>query len=44
MSTRLTLDFKEDLVLFNKIFKYFNDKNANFTLKSVIKLLNKKKN
>ena len=43
MSTRLTLDFKEDLVLFNKIFKYFNDKNANFTLKSVIKLLNKKK-
>ena len=42
-STRLTLDYKEDLVLFDKIFSYFNDKNANFTLKSVIKLLNKRR-
>ena len=42
-STRLTLDYKEDLVLFDKIFRYFNDKNANFTLKSVIKLLNKRR-
>jgi len=42
-SMRLTLDFKEDLVLFDKIFKYFKDKNADFTLKSVIKLLNQRK-
>ena len=40
---RLTLDYKEDLVLFDKIFKFFKDKNANFTLKSVLELLNKKK-
>ena len=42
-SMRLTLDFREDLVLFDKVFKYFKDKNANFTLKSVIKLLNERK-
>ena len=42
--TRLTLDFKEDLILFNKIFKYFKDKDANFTLEDVLNLLKKQKN
>ena len=32
-STRLTLDYKKSS-LFDKIFRYFNDKNANFTLKT----------
>lgn len=42
-SMRLTLDFREDLILFDKIFRHFRDKNANFTLKSAIKFLNKNK-
>ena len=42
-SARLTLDFKQDLILFDKIFKFFKDKNANFTLKEALNLLNKKK-
>jgi spore coat polysaccharide biosynthesis protein SpsF (cytidylyltransferase family)/sialic acid synthase SpsE len=39
---RLTLDFKEDRVLFDKIYRYFNDKQSNFTLKDVIVLLKSK--
>ncbi len=41
---RLTLDYKEDLILFNKIFKYFRSINKmNFKLLDVLKLLNKDK-
>ena len=42
-STRLTLDFKEDLILFDRIFKHFNDKHAKFNLNQVLSLLNKYK-
>tara|TARA_B100000989_G_C19533140_1_gene471581 strand:- start:4900 stop:6645 length:1746 start_codon:yes stop_codon:yes gene_type:complete len=41
---RLTLDYPEDRVLFDKIYKNFNDKNSNFTLNDVLKLLKKKPN
>ena len=37
---RLTLDYKEDLKLFNIIFKKF-DNNCNFTLQDVLKFLKK---
>jgi len=40
-STRLTLDFKEDLKLFNIIFKKFNN-NCDFTLADVLNFLKKK--
>ena len=39
-SMRLTLDYKEDLKLFNIIFKKF-DNNCNFTLQDVLKFLKK---
>lgn len=35
-STRLTLDYKEDLILFNKIFEYFKKDIDKFTLKDVL--------
>ena len=35
-TTRLTLDFKEDLILFNNIFKHFKNDVDNFTLKDVL--------
>lgn len=38
---RLTLDFKEDLILFNNIFKYFKNDVGNFTLKDVLVYLKK---
>ena len=36
---RLTLDFPADRLLFDKIHKYFKDKNCDFTLPEVLKLL-----
>ena len=39
---RLTLDFPEDRILFDKIYKYFKDKNCNFTLENVLNLLKQK--
>ena len=36
---RLTLDFPEDRLLFDKIYKYFKDQNSDFTLKDTLKLL-----
>ena len=36
---RLTLDFPQDRVLFDKIYKHFNDKQSNFSLKDVLKFL-----
>ena len=38
---RLTLDYKEDLKLFDIIFRHFNNK-CNFTLEDVLKFLKKK--
>ena len=38
-NTRLTLDFPQDRVLFDKIFRHFNDKQSNFLLKDVLKFL-----
>ncbi len=38
---RLTLDYKEDLILFNKIFKYFKNDVNKFTLKDVLLYLKK---
>jgi len=40
---RLTLDEKEDLILIEKIIKYFKN-NLNFSLKSILDLYKKKKN
>tara|TARA_Y100000996_G_scaffold261511_1_gene205785 strand:- start:1101 stop:2843 length:1743 start_codon:yes stop_codon:yes gene_type:complete len=40
-TTRLTLDYKEDLKLFDLIFKHFNNK-CDFTLGDVLKFLKKK--
>ena len=40
-SIRLTLDYKEDLVLFNKIFDHFKNKIDQFTLKDVLFFLKK---
>jgi len=40
-TTRLTLDFKEDLILFNNIFKHFKNDVDNFTLKDVLAYLKK---
>jgi len=34
---RLTLDFPQDRVLFDKIYRHFNDKQSNFSLKDVLK-------
>ena len=42
-SIRLTLDYKDDLILFNKIFKYFKNDVENFTLKDVLLFLKKTK-
>ena len=39
---RLTLDFPEDRLLFDKIYKYFKDKNCNFTLENVLNLFKQK--
>ena len=39
---RLTLDYPEDRVLFDKIYRNFNDKNSSFTLNDVLKLLKNK--
>ena len=39
---RLTLDFPEDRILLDKIYRYFDDKESNFTLKDVIMLLKSK--
>jgi len=36
---RLTLDFPQDRVLFDKIYRHFNDKQSNFSLKDVLKFL-----
>ena len=36
---RLTLDFPQDRVLFDKIYRYFNDKHSNFSLKDVLNYL-----
>lgn len=36
---RLTLDFPQDRVLFDKIHRYFNDKQSNFSLKDVLNYL-----
>ena len=41
---RLTLDFPEDRLLFDKIYKHFKDQNSDFTLKDTLKLLKKKPN
>ena len=38
---RLTLDYKEDLILFNKIFNHFRDNINKFTLKDVLLFLKK---
>ena len=38
-NTRLTLDFPQDRVLFDKIYRHFNDKQSNFSLKDVLKFL-----
>ena len=40
-SIRLTLDFQEDLVLFNKIFEYFKNDIDKFTLYDVLVFLKK---
>ena len=34
---RLTLDFPQDRALFDKIYRHFNDKQSNFSLKDVLK-------
>ena len=39
---RLTLDFPQDRVLFDKIYRYFDDKQSNFSLKDVLKFLKDK--
>ena len=39
---RLTLDFPQDRVLFDKIYRYFNDKQSNFSLKDVLNYLKAK--
>lgn len=39
---RLTLDYPEDRVLFDKIYRNFSDKNSSFTLNDVLKLLKNK--
>tara|TARA_B100001027_G_scaffold215964_1_gene191088 strand:+ start:2780 stop:4525 length:1746 start_codon:yes stop_codon:yes gene_type:complete len=39
---RLTLDFPEDRLLFDKIHRYFNDKSCNFSLNDALKLLKRK--
>ncbi len=36
---RLTLDFPQDRVLFDKIYRYFNDKHSHFSLKDVLNYL-----
>ena len=38
-SIRLTLDYKDDLILFNKIFNHFKNDVENFTLKDVLLFL-----
>ena len=40
-SIRLTLDYKDDLILFDKIFKYFEKDIEKFTLKDVLIFLRK---
>ena len=40
-STRLTLDYKEDLELFNRIFKYFKERGNQFNLGNVLDFLKK---
>ena len=40
-SIRLTLDYKDDLILFNKIFSHFKDIKENFTLSDVLTFLKK---
>ena len=36
---RMTLDYKEDLLFFEKIYKHFNNGRSNFTLREVLKWL-----
>ena len=39
-SIRMTLDYKEDLLFFKKIFKQFYIKHPNFSISEVLKYLN----